>query len=154
MELYQDQYSTERASRYSPLEKLGEGAFGEVFKAVDRFHGSIVAVKYIRIMSRNNGLPKAVFRELESLRQLADGKHIVHLFDVFTEETKLCLVMEYIEADLSEVILKAKGFLPRSHIKSYASMMLKSLSFIHSRKLIHRDVKPSSKFPLRSSSLV
>lgn len=145
MEFYQEQYSSEKASRYVTSVKLGEGAFGEVRKGVDRVTGQVVAVKYVRIMSRNNGLPKAVFRELESLRQLSDGKHIVRLIDVFTEETKLCLVLEYIEADLAEVISKTVSFLPRSHIKAYASQMLTALSHVHSRKLIHRDVKPSSK---------
>ncbi len=146
MEIFQDRYAAEKNDRYKPSEKLGEGTFGEVRKAVDTFNGRKVAVKYVRMMSRNNGIPKAVFRELESLRQLSECQYIVKLLDVFTLETKLCLVMEYVESDLSEIIANTSEYLPRSHIKAYSRMILRALSHCHENKIIHRDIKPASEF--------
>lgn len=144
IEFYQERYSSEKATRYVTSGKLGEGTFGEVKKAVDRITGKIVAVKFVRIMSRHGGIPKAVFRELESLRQLSECKFIVSLLDVYADEMKLCLVMEHVESDLSEVISRSQRYLPTSHIKAYAHMMLQAVSFCHQNKILHRDIKPAS----------
>jgi serine/threonine protein kinase len=143
-EFYQERYSGEKAKRYVTSEKLGEGTFGEVKKATDRMTGNCVAIKFVRIMSRNGGIPKAVFRELESLRQLCDCEFIVTLIDVYADEMKLCLVMEYVESDLSEVIERSPRYIQQSHVKAYAHMMFQAVSYCHNNKIIHRDIKPAS----------
>ena len=135
---------TSDASRYLVHGKLGEGAFGDVRLGTDRETGEKVALKYIRVLSKGGGLPRAVFREVEALRQLRDGEHIVRLLDVFPDESNLCLALEYHPSDLGEVIAQARDFLPVAHVKTYAHMLLDALSYMHARHIIHRDVKPSN----------
>jgi len=139
------------AQRYRPKQRLGEGAFGEVRLGVDSVTGSYVALKYVRIGGKGRGggdgavsLPRAVFRELEALRQLNEGPHVVRLLDVFPDETSLCLVLEYLPSDLGEVIRQAAEHLPANHIKAYAQMLLSALAYCHSHRIIHRDIKPSN----------
>lgn len=124
--------------------KLGEGAFGDVRLGTDLITGKNVAMKYIRILSKDGGLPRAVFREVEALKQLRGAKHIVELLDAFPDETNMCLVLEYHPSDLAEVIAQAKDSLPIDHIKAYSQMLLGALSFLHERHIVHRDVKPSN----------
>jgi serine/threonine protein kinase len=145
MELYEEEYSVTKSSRYLSRERLGEGTFGEVRKAVDSITGNTVAIKYVRILSRKGGIPKAVFREMESLRQLSESEHIIRLYDVFADESNLCLVMEYVVSDLSEVINNSKQQLPRSHLKVIYQMILQGIGYCHARSIIHRDIKPASK---------
>ena len=61
-EIFEDEYEISKADRYMSLEVLGEGTFGTVRKGIDRRSGKIVAIKYIRVMSKNGSLPKAIFR--------------------------------------------------------------------------------------------
>jgi serine/threonine protein kinase len=132
------------SDRYAVRGKLGEGAFGDIRLGIDRITGRKVALKFIRVLNKDDGLPRALFRELEALRQLKGGQNIVSIIDMFPDETNLCLVLEYLVSDLSEVVSQASSPLPVAHIKSYAFMLLSALSFIHSRNVIHRDIKPSN----------
>lgn len=144
VELLESRLGQGKSTRYLSQEKLGEGTFGEVRAAVDSLSGKKVAIKYVRILSRKAGIPKAVFREMESLKQLSQCEYILKLFDVFTDESNLCLVTEYVESDLSEVIQHSKQHLPRSHLKVLFKMILEGLSYCHTRNIIHRDIKPAS----------
>lgn len=144
VELLESRLGQGKSNRYVSQEKLGEGTFGEVRAAIDSVSGIRVAIKYVRILSRKAGIPKAVFREMESLKQLSQCEYILKLFDVFTDESNLCLVTEYVESDLSEVIQHSKQHLPRSHLKSLFKMILEGLSYCHTRNIIHRDIKPAS----------
>lgn len=138
------------AARYRHLGRLGEGAFGDVRFGVDTSTGETVALKHVRVITQKHGpggaggVPKAVFREMEALRQLDDSNRVVKLLDVYPEENNLCLVLEYLPSDLGEVISHANNWLPISQVKAFAWMLMDSLQYIHSHHIIHRDIKPSN----------
>lgn len=144
VELYEEEYSVGRAKRYEIQERLGEGTFGEVRKALDCRTGAAVAIKYVRILSRKSGIPKAVFREMQALKQLSSCEHILKLYDVYPDESNLCLVTEYVASDLAEVISQAKGYLTRANLKCYFMMIFEGIGYCHSKGIIHRDIKPAS----------
>jgi serine/threonine protein kinase len=145
IEIYEEEYDRKKEGRYEVLEKLGEGTFGQVKKAFDSVSGQFVAIKFVRMLSRKKGIPKAVFRELQSLKQLCGCEYIMQLQDVYADESNLCLVSEYVESDLSELIATAKDYLSRPILKIIVKMMFESIAFCHSCNIIHRDIKPSSK---------
>lgn len=131
--------------RYVAQGRLGEGTFGEVRMGFDTFTGKKVAMKYVRIMSQDRGgIPRAVFRELESLRQLGNSDLVTNLLDFFPDESNLCLVLEYFPSDLHEVIHQAACPLPVEHVKALTLMLLSALSYCHAKRIIHRDIKPAS----------
>ena len=126
--------------------RLGQGAFGDVRWGIDGLTGNKVAMKYVRLPKQDgpSGVPKAIFREMEALKQLNDHSKVAKLLDVYPVESSLCLVLEYLPSDLSEVIRNAKDFLPVGIIKSFAWMLLDALAYVHSKHIIHRDIKPSN----------
>lgn len=139
-----DFFDVSAASKYSVLDVLGEGAFGDVRMGINNHTGDTVAMKFVRIVSRQRIIPNAVFREIESLRQLGDCRNIVRLHDVFAHETSVCLVMEYVESDLAEVITAARRPIPMAFCKRYVHSLLESLAYCHAHSIVHRDVKPTN----------
>ena len=94
-------------ARFTLQEKLGEGAYGKVYKALDGKHRCVVALKVIRIEHADEGIPSTALREIGLLRELSHGG-IVQLLDVVTSPQKLTLVFEYFHVDLKKQLDKRR----------------------------------------------
>ena len=143
MEIYFDMYSPERRSKYIKSGRIGEGAFGDVYSGCKVADQTPIALKYVRLNSSKKTIPRAVFREMEALRQ-CECSEIIKLLDIYPEETNLVLVLEYLPFDLAKYIDQSYGYIPSFQVKYILSKILSGLSYCHSRSLVHRDVKPSN----------
>uniref|UniRef100_A0A8D0EEV9 cyclin-dependent kinase n=1 Tax=Salvator merianae TaxID=96440 RepID=A0A8D0EEV9_SALMN len=126
------------------VEKIGEGTYGVVYKARNKQTGQLVALKKIRLDSETEGVPSTAIREISLLKEL---KHpnIVRLLDVVHSQKKLYLVFEYLNQDLKKYMDSSRtGELPLSLVKSYLYQLLQGVSFCHSHRVIHRDLKPQN----------
>lgn len=56
--------------RYRKIQKIGEGTYGQVYKAKDRQSGEIVALKRIRLEAEDEGIPSTAIREISLLKEL------------------------------------------------------------------------------------
>lgn len=153
MEVTEDEIHTRKQDRYEILERLGEGSFGEVRRGIDTFSGTVVAVKQVRLLAKTRLLPKAVFREVEALKQLSECKFVAKILDVYGGESVLCIVMEYLDRNLADFIERASDSLLRAQLKCFFQMMLQAIAYCHGRSIIHRDIKPSSNFNIAFSFL-
>eukprot|EP00936_MAST-01D_sp_MAST-1D-sp1_P000041 g41.t1 len=129
--------------RFTLIERIGHGAFGEVFRACDPRDGAIVALKKIRLRRIEDGLPINTFRELRALQELCHP-NVVQLLEVVADGAHVVLVMEYMTSDLAHIIAAADGSLPAAAIKAFAQMMFRGLEHLHSHRIVHRDIKPSN----------
>ncbi|XP_032902590.1 cyclin-dependent kinase 6 [Amblyraja radiata] len=141
------------SERYEPVAEIGEGAYGKVYKARDRNNeGRFVALKKVRVQTGEEGMPLSTIREVAVLRQLESFEHpnVVRLFDVCTvsrtdRETKLTLVFEHIDQDLTTYLEKAPDpGVPPETIKDMMFQLLRGLDFLHSHRVVHRDLKPQN----------
>ncbi len=62
---------------YTKTEKVGEGTFGEVFKAIDKRTGQQVAIKRTKLAHEDEGVPSTAIREISLLKDLAGHPNIV-----------------------------------------------------------------------------
>jgi cyclin-dependent kinase 2 len=127
---------------YDLKEKIGEGTYGDVFKAVNKTDQRVVALKKIKLDNQDEGVPSTAIREISVLKEL-DHDNIVGLIDVVHFERSLWLVFEFLDQDLKKY-LDSVSFVPPELVKSYVKQMLNGLLFCHSRRIIHRDLKPQN----------
>ncbi|CAD8151754.1 unnamed protein product [Paramecium pentaurelia] len=122
----------------------GKGAYGIVWKAIDKQTKQQVALKKVFDAFQNQTDAQRTFREVCFLQQLTDHENIVKLLKVIQAENQkdLYMVFEYMETDLHKVI--RAGLLSPLHMQYIIYQLLKCLKFIHSGELIHRDLKPSN----------
>ena len=62
---------------YNKIEKVGEGTFGEVYKAIDKRTGEMVAIKRTKLTHEDEGVPSTAIREISLLKDLSGYPNIV-----------------------------------------------------------------------------
>uniref|UniRef100_A0A669CG46 Mitogen-activated protein kinase 15 n=1 Tax=Oreochromis niloticus TaxID=8128 RepID=A0A669CG46_ORENI len=129
--------------KYDIKKRLGKGAYGIVWKAVDRQTGEIVAVKKIFDAFRNRTDAQHVY--LFFVQEFGGHPNIVKLLNVIRAQNDkdIYLIFEYMDTDLHAVI--KKGTLLKDIHKRYVMyQLLKATKYLHSGNVIHRDQKPSN----------
>ena len=132
--------------RFTLQKKVGQGAYGVVFKAIDKKTKEQVALKKLFGAFQDDVDSQRTFREVMLLQELNGHDNIIRLLNVIKAENDLdlYLVFDYMEADLFNVI--RANILQDIHKKFIIYQTLKALKFIHSADIIHRDLKPSNIF--------
>ncbi|XP_060753368.1 mitogen-activated protein kinase 15 [Tachysurus vachellii] len=131
--------------KYDIKRRLGKGAYGIVWKAVDRKTGETVAVKKIFDAFRNRTDAQRTFREIMFLQEFGDHPNIIRLLNVIRAQNDkdIYLVFEYMDTDLHAVIKKG-SLLKDIHKRYIMYQLLKATKYLHSGNVIHRDQKPSN----------
>lgn len=129
--------------KYQKLQRVGEGTYGVVYKAKHREHGTILALKRIRLESEDEGVPCTAIREISLLKEL-NHPNIVRLYDVIHTERKLTLVFEFLDQDLKKYIDSCNGKMELASIKSFLYQLLKGVMYCHQHLILHRDLKPQN----------
>lgn len=123
---------------------IGKGAYGVVWKAIDKKTREVVAVKKIFDAFQNATDAQRTFREIMFLQDLSGHPNIVRLMDVIRAENDkdIYLVFDYMETDLHAVI--RANILEEIHKQYIMYQIMKCLKYMHSADLLHRDLKPSN----------
>ncbi|XP_077361402.1 serine/threonine-protein kinase 36 isoform X2 [Festucalex cinctus] len=127
---------------YHVLELVGEGSFGRVHKGMKKFTGQVVALKFMPKMGRSNKELQSLKKEIDIMSNL-QHPNIVKLFDSFETDTEVVVVTEYAEGQLFQII-EDDGSLPESQVCEIACQLVSALYYLHSRRILHRDMKPQN----------
>uniref|UniRef100_A0AAY4AHV6 Cyclin-dependent kinase 14 n=1 Tax=Denticeps clupeoides TaxID=299321 RepID=A0AAY4AHV6_9TELE len=131
-----------KADSYEKLEKLGEGSYATVYKGKSKVNGKLVALKVIRLQEEE-GTPFTAIREASLLKGLKHA-NIVLLHDIIHTKETLTLVFEYVHKDLCQYMDKHPGGLQPDNVKLFLFQLLRGLSYIHQKHILHRDLKPQN----------
>ncbi|VDM62036.1 unnamed protein product [Angiostrongylus costaricensis] len=131
--------------KYDLQKRLGKGAYGIVWKAIDRRTKDIVALKKIFDAFRNQTDSQRTFREVMFLQEFGRHPNVIKLFNIHKADNDrdIYLVFEYMEADLHNVI-KKMTILKDVHKQYIMCQLFRAIRFLHSGNVLHRDLKPSN----------
>jgi len=129
--------------KYVKTEKIGEGTYGTVYKALVRGTNQFVALKKIKLEAEDEGVPSTAIREISLLKELRHN-NVVRLLEVIHSESKLHLVFEFLEQDLKTYMDKLNDSLSHEVVKSYLQQLLLGVAFCHAHRVLHRDLKPQN----------
>ncbi|XP_068856218.1 serine/threonine-protein kinase PAK 3-like [Aphelocoma coerulescens] len=129
----------EPAEKYLELEQVGQGAFGTVYKGLDRATGGEVAIKKMSLRGQNRE------RAVNEILVLKDKKNpnIVSSLDSFLVDEDLWLVMEYMDGGTLQDIVRQTR-MAEGEMAAVSRECLQGLDFLHSNRVIHRDLKSSN----------
>jgi serine/threonine-protein kinase len=133
------------SGRYRLGSKLGSGGMSTVYLAQDEVLDRPVAVKLLhREISEEADQLERFRREARAAARLSHP-NLVGVIDAGEDEGRPYIVFEYVEGQtLKQRIQAGEGGLEVDEAVAYAIEIGRGLSAAHSRKLIHRDVKPQN----------
>ena len=123
----------------SKIEVLGKGAFGCVSRALDRETNRIFVVKEIPLC-RDHGSEGFTNAEIEVLGSL-EHPNVIKLMGFRQTESLLEIFMEYVSGGNISSVIRSFGVLTEVQTRNYTAQILDGLVYLHSRNVIHRDLK-------------
>ncbi len=129
--------------RYKVLSAIGEGGMSIVFKAHDMITDRNVAIKVLNEANDTDG--QAVKRFLNESKAISMLSHenIVKIYDVSFEKELKYIVMEHVAGDTLKGYMDKRGKkLSIEEALGFTEQILLALEHAHSKKVIHRDIKP------------
>ena len=154
--------------KYRILRVLGQGGFGITYLAENTFFEKKVAIKeffpkdfcgrdntsHLTLGTQNNAetVAKLKDRFLKEAKNIAKLDHpgIVKIHDIFEENNTAYYVMDYIEGENLNEMVKRNGPLSEKKAIEYIRKVGDALDYIHSRNMTHFDVKPANIMVRRS----
>uniref|UniRef100_A0A672PAP8 Cyclin-dependent kinase 14 n=1 Tax=Sinocyclocheilus grahami TaxID=75366 RepID=A0A672PAP8_SINGR len=124
--------------RHSSPSSVSERSLNIIIKV----NGKLVALKVIRLQEEE-GTPFTAIREASLLKGLKHA-NIVLLHDIIHTKETLTLVFEYVHTDLCQYMDKHPGGLHPDNVRLFLFQLLRGLSYIHQRYILHRDLKPQN----------
>lgn len=126
---------------YEMLEQLGRGSVATVRKAIRKKDGLVVSLK-ISGSKDKSALVEAEFKMLQSIKH----PNIIRAFDYLETSVSSILVLEYFDgSSLEEAVHQSSlGHFPELTARELFRALLSAVCYLHSHRIIHRDVKPSN----------
>lgn len=124
--------------RFRIERKLGQGAQGGVYQALDTRLGRKVAIKFLHAAEQPKDLVEA--RLVSKLQH----PNVVALHDVIVESGRSALVFEYVEGETLGAMIDREGALSPVRAVELMLGILDGLGYAHDQGVIHRDLKPQN----------
>ena len=150
---------------YNPeKDKIGEGAFGTVYRAINKDTKEKRAIKLMDIKKYKTSYQEVNFRKpnddeiqnyIESILkevkalQLMEGKNqenenTVKLYEYYNHNEEIAIVMELCDENLNTMIINKNQNFTFSEIKEILNQLNNSFKIMNENKMAHRDLKPQN----------
>src|ERR1700680_4388608 len=142
-----------KIGKYDVIDVIGRGGMGIVYKATDPHLDRLVAIKMITgPFGDNPDFLKRFYREAQSLGGL-QHPNIVTVYDLGDYGGNPYLVMEYLEGEPLDSVLRNRRPLSLLEKINITISVCQGLSYAHHRGVVHRDIKPANIMLARDGSV-
>ena len=144
------EYIGDKLDDFEILQTLGKGSYGFVAKVKSKINDKIYAMKMIDFSLIRDPIEKQLSLNEIKIIESFDSPHIIKYYNSFNIETKLYILMEYIDnGDIKGYISAHQNMnkaIPEEELWELFYQSMAGLCCIHKNNLIHRDIKPANLF--------
>jgi serine/threonine protein kinase len=130
--------------RFRLDERLGSGAFGEVWRGTDTRSSRQIAAKLEVKIENIRGLLVEEYECLHTLKDPAQQQGFAEVLFFGRQDGYVFMVMELLGASLADCIEVCKGSFTVRTVVLIAEQVLRRIEYLHSKALVHRDIKPEN----------
>jgi eukaryotic-like serine/threonine-protein kinase len=136
-----------QVGEYVIAEKIGQGGFGEVYRAEHPIIGKQVAIKLLNYaLSQDRQMVSRFVEEARSVNRI-QHRNIIDIFGFGTlPDSRAYYVMEYLRGEGLDSYLHRKGELTLGEAVTILEPIARALDAAHEHKIAHRDIKPENIF--------
>jgi len=127
---------------YVIIRPVGEGSFGKVFQARQRYSGRACAMKFIPKHGKSEKDLRSLRSEIDIMKTL-NHPNVIKMLDAFETANEFVVVMEFAQGVLFD-ILEHDTSLPEREVREIAIQLIDALHYLHENRVIHRDLKPQN----------
>ncbi|PWA43506.1 protein kinase superfamily protein [Artemisia annua] len=129
-------------SRFSDVELIGRGSFGDVFKGFDKENNKEVAIKVIDLEEAEDEI-EDIQKEIAVLQQCR-SQYITEYYGSYLHQTKLYIIMEYMAGGSVADLIQPNQPLDELSIACILRDLLLAIEYLHNEGKIHRDIKAAN----------
>ncbi|XP_071715702.1 uncharacterized protein [Rutidosis leptorrhynchoides] len=129
-------------SRFSDLELIGRGSFGDVYKGFDKEINKEVAIKVIDLEESEDEI-EDIQKEIAVLQQCR-SQYITEYYGSYLHQTKLWIIMEYMAGGSVADLIQPNHPLDEMSIACILRDLLHAIEYLHTEGKIHRDIKAAN----------
>jgi serine/threonine protein kinase len=126
---------------YTPLDTLGKGAFGTVWKCSNNSNNQIQAVKILKIHKKSPKQINSLLFEAQLLEKL-NNEHIVKFMGTRCTDKFICIETELLNGGTLKSRLTRR--LSEAEVVMVMKGLLSGVAYLHSKNIVHRDIKPDN----------
>ncbi|XP_047092592.1 mitogen-activated protein kinase kinase kinase 5-like isoform X1 [Lolium rigidum] len=132
------------AGQWQKRKLIGSGTYGCVYEATNRHTGALCAMKEVNIIPDDAKSVESLKQLEQEIKFLSQFKHenIVQYYGSETTEDRFYIYLEYVHpGSINKYISQHCGAMTESVVRNFTRHILKGLAFLHSQKIMHRDIK-------------
>ena len=129
---------------FVPMETLGAGGMGTVYKARDTQLERFVALKLLHKDLGSEADHDAQLQQEARIAACVNHPNVVQIFSLGTDHGQFYVVMELVDHGSLDDLMESQGRLPEHQVLDIGIQIARGLRAAHRKGLIHRDVKPAN----------
>src|SRR6476660_1521118 len=129
---------------FVPVETLGAGGMGTVYKARDTQLERFVALKLLHKDLSSGADHDTQLQQEARIAASVNHPNVVQIFSLGTDHGRFYVVMELIDHGSLDDLMESQGRVPEHQVLDIGIQIARGLRAAHRKGLIHRDVKPAN----------